>query len=847
MKFLRSWLEKYIELSDLKNKDLSKIITTKSSEVEEFQVIDDYFDGKVLVGRIENCRKHPNADRLTIFDVNLGKKKGVQIISAAPNVKDNLLVPVALEGARLPDFTIVKRNMRGETSEGMCCGKSELLQETGFSDGLWELNNSLGGKDEEYLGKSVCLVFPELFPQETVFDIKVLPDRIGVIANHLGMALEINSCLADTNRLTEKAKRLTDPNFDIIKEVTRNISKEEYVQGEFEDKTGYSNSFWLFSLDLNQDNSGNYHLSHELKKEMFLLEMNLVGGLADLSNYLLRDMGQPSHFFSRRKLSQLAFGEHSDPSKEILPLKWTVQELESPENFEGLGQLKKADLPVGLKVLKNEKDQTLAVPAISGGKSTKIDAGDNRLVVEIANFPAEEVARNSFRLKYRSDGSKIWAGQVNIRQKLVFLLHLLEILGNTASLKYIYFWFNPDVFGWTVQSCNPTEALELALNYNHRKVIEVDFEYIAQRLDNRGVDFWKPVLQEKLRLLGDYNDGYLNLHPYYTLIGNQDDLLTELAKLIGYDTVFSQYLNFSTDRTLHDQYFSLFSLKSFCLKYGFSEIITRPFLSKQYLSDKSLDTIPTLANAYRSQDIYLRSSLLPSLLKSVSENIKLGHKFPRIFELNKVFKSIPKNGAERDYTKIKEENCLALVLISADPYEASTVINTLLSKISEEKVQVEEFENNEGKGYKYFASPVNAILIQVSKKTKKLYDIPLDKLLWYVELDLGGWDYQVRDLTSYFDESPFPSVSRNYSLFIPCTLVWEEVKEIIKKTYQEKSDTKIFVSPEERLEGKNGLDILNFKIEFINYQRTLSSEEIISWEQELYLSLKKKSEEISWR
>jgi phenylalanyl-tRNA synthetase beta chain len=848
MKFLRSWLEKYIELSDLQDNDLAKIITTKSSEVEEIQLIDDYFGGKVLVGRIENSKKHPNADRLTIFDVNLGGSKTVQIISAAPNVKDGLLVPVALEGAVLPDFTIIKRNMRGEISEGMSCGKSELFQETGFSDGLWELNNLLSDrKEREYLGISICKVFSDLFPRETIFDIKVLPDRIGVIANHLGMALEINSCLADTNRLTEKAKRLTDSNFDIIKEVTRNISKEDYIQGEFKDSTGYSNSFWLFSLDLKQNNPGDYHLPHDLKKDMFLLEMNLVGGLADLSNYLLRDMGQPSHFFSRRKLSHLAFGEHSDPSKEILPLKWNVQELQFSETFEGLGQLKKVELPVGVRVLKNEKGQTLAVPAISGGKSTKVDSEDDRLVVEIANFPAEEVARNSFRLKYRSDGSKIWAGQVNIRQKLIFLLHLLEILGDEVSLKYIYFWFNPDVFGWTAQSDNPTEALELALNYNWRKIIEVDFEYIVQRLDNRGVDFWKPILEEKLRLLGDYKDGFLNLHPYYTLIQSQEDLLTELAKLIGYDTVFSHYLQFSTERNLHEQYFSLFALKSFCLEYGFNEIITRPFLSEKFLTKESLDVAPTLANAYRSQDVYLRTRLLPSLLKSLSENIKLGHKSPRIFELNKVFNSIPQKGQSRDYTDIKEDNFLALTLISNDPYEATSVLNSLLARISKEKIQTTALENEQGKGYEFITSTIKGTLIQVSKKIKKLYDIPLDKLLWYIEVDLGSWNYQVRELTAYFDESPFPSVSRNYSLYVPNLLLWAEVDKAINQINRKKSDTKIFVSPEERLESEAGQDILNFKVEFINYQRTLASEEISAWEKELFNSLKQISDKIVWR
>ncbi|MFM5962202.1 MAG: hypothetical protein ACKOQ2_34490, partial [Dolichospermum sp.] len=71
-----------------------------------FSVIKDWFGGKVLVGKIENCRKHPNADKLNIFEVNIGDKGKVQIVSAAPNVREGLLVPVALVGCRLSYMTL---------------------------------------------------------------------------------------------------------------------------------------------------------------------------------------------------------------------------------------------------------------------------------------------------------------------------------------------------------------------------------------------------------------------------------------------------------------------------------------------------------------------------------------------------------------------------------------------------------------------------------------------------------------------------------------------------------------------------------------------------------------------
>ena len=183
MLFLKSWLEDYINLSGFSNAELADIITRKSSEVEEIAEIAERFEGKIVVGKIQSLRKHPEADKLNIFDVNVGEKGIIQIVSAATNARDGLIVPVALDGTKLAGITIQAKKLRGFESQGMCCGKSEMLLETKHSSGLWELNSFL--EDEAFLGWSICEALPEFFPTEYVLDIKVLPDKIGVIGNHL--------------------------------------------------------------------------------------------------------------------------------------------------------------------------------------------------------------------------------------------------------------------------------------------------------------------------------------------------------------------------------------------------------------------------------------------------------------------------------------------------------------------------------------------------------------------------------------------------------------------------------------------------------------------------------------
>ncbi len=379
MLFLRSWLEEYINLEGISNEKLAQIITTKSSEVEEFTSISDYFGGKVILGKIQNVQKHAQADKLKIFEVDCGNSS-FKIVSGAPNVQENLLVAVGLVGTKLPFLSVSVRKIRGIESFGLCLGKSELGLETPFSSGLWEietdlkelkqktnlenldnlhnleqksnseskfetdLESSSESNFDHLLGESICKLFPELFPLQTVFDIKVLPDKIAQIGHHLGMAIEIATILENLNLLTDDGKKgikLTknskenseqdlpknleqkeiknETNLEIknqnLENIKKNPQKNQDLENHkitnfgkennkennlitFEDNFGGANRFDLYNLKLEKP----FILPHFLQIRMFLTGQNLVGGIVDLSNYLLVDMGQPSHFFDENKI-----------------------------------------------------------------------------------------------------------------------------------------------------------------------------------------------------------------------------------------------------------------------------------------------------------------------------------------------------------------------------------------------------------------------------------------------------------------------------------------------------------------------------------------------------------------
>ena len=292
MLFLKSWLSEYINLSKFSDQDLATLITNKSSEVDEIIPVSDPFNSGVLIGQIQNVRPHESADKLQIFEVNFNDIiPAATIVSAASNVQSGLIVPVAVIGTVLPYLKITPRKLRGIESSGMCCGKSELLLEEGYSDGLWELNCEVSE-----LGKSIARVYPELFQADLILDIKVLPNRIARIGSHLGMALEIATIAEDYNLLTPLARKLLDPKY--IEAEFKAIPIDTDYEFTLEDELDYAREFELYSLKLDAD----YTMPCKLARRMFLLKKNLTGTIADLSNYLMYDVGQPSHIFDAQKI-----------------------------------------------------------------------------------------------------------------------------------------------------------------------------------------------------------------------------------------------------------------------------------------------------------------------------------------------------------------------------------------------------------------------------------------------------------------------------------------------------------------------------------------------------------------
>ncbi len=809
MLFLKSWLEEYIDLTGFSNEQIQTAVTLKSSEVEEVKEISDYFGGKVVVGKIANIYKHPDADSLNVFDVLLGGGNKVQIVSAAPNARDGLIVPVALEGATLPGLTIIPRKMRGIESQGMCCGKSELLQETEYSAGLWELNDL--ARIDEKIGKSVCEVLRSEFPIDILFDIKVLPNRVGVIGSYLGMSREIGLCLGDKSLLKDSAQRLEDGD-KFLKSVIDTIEftqNGEALSISFHEQANISKSFALF--DVKVSGEGEWRMPHDLQKRLFLSGVNCVGGLVDVSNYLLHDIGQPTHFFSKSKIVQVSGGAPD----------WTLSLLETPATFEGLGQLKSAVLPAQTPILKDTNNNILAIPGVSGGTSTKVESFERELVVEIANFHSEEVARNCFALKYRSDGAKIWAGGVNQQLTFVALLRLREILGNALLITPILFWS---------QKSGVIESLHDFISEYEPHVIDLDLKYIAYRLDGRGLEYWQPILETHLQNIGSYHAGKLEVETFYSNLTTQDDVLEELVRLIGLDNIQETDLLLSTRISNTGTHNAIRKLKNVLISFGVDEVLTRPFVGEVMVSNNQ--KTPVVLKPYRSNEPFVRDNLFYSLIDCAARNMKQGMKGPKVFEINSFF--------TMDKGRVVEQKELQAILVCEDPYLVTSLAREIWAKTSRKPVVEYKSlgtDQKVGKGV-WFETNIHdepwISISEVSNSVKKKFELPLNKKVWSLNVLLSHWTGEFFDYPVFVDESPYPNVIRSYTFVLGGERLWDECKKTIESVAH--NDFDILLEPMERF-TKGDKDNLTLQITYRSQSRTLTKEEIEEFEKKMVVAL----------
>jgi len=392
MKISLNWLKDYVRL-DAPVDEICRAITFLGFEVEQVIRTGAPQLSHVVVGEVLVRDKHPNADKLSVCQVDIGPAGGVKtIVCGAQNYKVGDRVPVALPGAVLPgDFVIKQSKIRGQLSDGMLCSAKEL----GVAEdaaGLLILS------DRPELGQPINAVLP---PDDVVFDIEITPNRPDCLS-HLGIARE----LAAWFRL-ELVYPQEKFNGDTETQVRKDLLGEVVVEAP-EDCPLYT-AHVVTGVKIGPSPTW-------MQERLNAVGLRPINNIVDVGNYVMLEYGQPMHAFDARKIGggRIVVRRASDGEK--------ITTLDGKERVLNSSMLVIADAA-----------KPVVIAGIMGGVDSGVGDDTTDLVFEVAYFKRQSVRRTSKRLGLGSDSSYRYERGVDPHTALEAAYRAIDLILETAG------------------------------------------------------------------------------------------------------------------------------------------------------------------------------------------------------------------------------------------------------------------------------------------------------------------------------------------------------------------------------------------------------------------------------
>lgn len=572
MKFSLRWLSHYIDLTVPAPQMLEKL-TLAGTEVEHVSVT-GVDSAHVVVGQILSSKQHPNADRLSICEVNDGTITR-QIVCGAKNYKVGDKVPVALPGAVLPGgFTIKESKLRGELSQGMLCSAKELaLAEDAEGLLILPVDAPVGKKFSDY------------HPGDTMFEVEITSNRPDLLS-YRGMAREIEAI---------GAGQVKAPPHPLI----------AFPHGQPE-----------WTAKLSAPELGPYytatHLTHVkvgpspawLQEAIAATGHRPINNVVDITNYVLFETGQPLHAFDAAKLA----------GREI-----EVRRANAGEKLEALDDKTYALLPDDLVIA--DANGAVAIAGVMGGKPTGVTEATTEIVLEAAWFLPATVRRTSRRLGLISDSSYRYERRVDPGALLAArdraLALLIELTGATISSPSSVMGTLPPRRGLiTLRS----KRIETVLG------VHIPFDMVERNLVRLGC--------EKHSAINDH-DMVWQPPSFRDDLCREVDLIEEIARLHGLDAIPPRIAAGLHPETEADRVHArLLRLRHALALRGWDECVTDALIERRFATG---EMAIEMANPLSELQTHLRTALKTPLLQVAAKNLARGVAELRLFEIGAVY------------------------------------------------------------------------------------------------------------------------------------------------------------------------------------------------------------------
>ncbi|NJO46902.1 MAG: phenylalanine--tRNA ligase subunit beta [Oscillatoriales cyanobacterium RM2_1_1] len=396
MRISLKWLRELVEFT-LTPEQLAETLTVAGFEVEEIEDRTTWAKGVVL-GRILEAEKHPDADKLQICQVDIGAESPLNIVCGAANARTGMVVPVATVGAHLPriNLTIKKSKLRGVPSEGMICSLTELGLEK-ESEGIHGFNLS-----DPVLGSDVR---PLLGLDDVILDITATANRADGLSM-VGIAREVAALTGGRLNIPEAAGVMM-PTGNTTSKLEISLPEPQicpiYIGTVIEGVTIAPAPDWL-------------------QQRLQSAGVRPINNVVDVTNYILLEWGQPLHGFDRDRLQQVA------GSPDLTLGVRLAREGESLKTLDGQSRTLE---PETLLITAN--DHAVALAGVMGGEATEVHGGTENLMLEAAIFNPVSIRRSARSQGIRTEASTRYERGVNIVELPLACRRAIQLMTELAE------------------------------------------------------------------------------------------------------------------------------------------------------------------------------------------------------------------------------------------------------------------------------------------------------------------------------------------------------------------------------------------------------------------------------
>lgn len=764
-----NWISDFVDFTGLDKIELIRKFSLSTAEVEN----EIFYKGSelsgVVVAEVKSVENHPESKKLHLLKVDVGEDELTDVVCGAPNVRVGMKTAFAKVGARLGEITIAPRPLAGHMSYGMCCSEAEL----GISDdhsGIMDISeDAANGTDIKELYEIDDIVFE--------VDNKSLTNRPD-LWGHYGIAREFAALSG------RELKPLAVEDLKAYAELSK-------VDMKIEDPLCQRYSC------LQVENITRRVSPVNMRIRLFYCGMRGINFLADLTNYLMLEMGQPMHAFDSRKVEKIR-----------------IRRFDKPFVFTTLDGVER-NIDENTLMICNG-DQPVAIAGIMGGLDSEIVGDTTRLTLESATFDAASIRKSTVRLSHRTDSSMRYEKSLDPEMTDVAIARFLYLLKKYDGGAKV-------VSALTDEYAFKYDTVELTFDkafVDRYTGIEIDNDTILKTLSSLGF---------KAELSGDTFDVVVPSWRATKDVTIKADIIEEITRIYGYDnfeinTTRSPLYPVRMDVVKEDED----KIKDILVKRNSLHEV-HSYVWAYYDEQRELG-IPVepnirLANATNPNIETIRRSMIPTQLCQLRANTGYSPEFG-IFEIGRVVEGVDENNL------CIEKKMLAVTLFSREKDVRALYfrLRDILAVVADD-VKHKTLEFKTAEATHSYEHPVNLNTVLLDGKEIGRIGIvhptvgkKLDPkaAVVFAEIDMEAFADTKNASIIYDEPSKFPPMDYDLSVVVPSGVFFSDLAECWKGEGEEilknvrivdTYDTELFHS-------------VTVRFEFSSNERTLSSAEV---------------------